>query len=216
MKRAYLYLLLGLVLFTGCAGEPQDASSFTWAAASVSDEKAPETFADSLSNAAISLTQEDVRYDPSYYSIDYPGGDVPADIGVCTDVVIRAYRKVGIDLQVAVHEDMVISFDAYPTIWGAKRTDTNIDHRRVPNLMTYFERMKGKVATTESSDDYLAGDIVCWDLGGAITHIGVVVDANSSDGKRPLIAHNIGAGQVLEDCLFRFTQIGHYRYPSRD
>ncbi len=165
-----------------------------------------------LSKSAIELTKQDVVYDPSYFSIDYPNGDVPEGKGVCTDVVIRAYRKIGIDLQKEVHEDMKANFNVYPKIWGLKTTDKNIDHRRVPNLMTFFERKGAKLPISKNSEDYLPGDIVCWNLGGAITHIGIVVNRKSADGKRFLIVHNIGGGQVLADCLFDYTIIGHYRY----
>ncbi len=165
-----------------------------------------------LSNSALELTKQKVTYDPSYFSIDYPNGDVPGDKGVCTDVVIRAYRKLGFDLQKEVHEDMKAHFNLYPQIWGLKTTDKNIDHRRVPNLMTYFNRQGAKKAITNNPKDYIPGDIVCWNLGGAITHIGIVVNKKSNDGKRYLIVHNIGSGQVLEDCLFDFKIIGHYRY----
>ena len=165
-----------------------------------------------LSQSALQLTKQVVVYDPSYFSIDYPNGDVPAGKGVCTDVVIRAYRKIGIDLQKEVHEDMKAHFDDYPKIWGLSRTDKNIDHRRVPNLMTYFKRMGAEKPISQNAADYLPGDIVCWNLGGAITHIGIVVNKKSEDGERYLIVHNIGGGQVLQDCLFNYTIIGHYRY----
>ncbi|MDE5422639.1 DUF1287 domain-containing protein [Ancylomarina sp. DW003] len=153
-----------------------------------------------------------MSYDPSYFSIAYPNGDVPADKGVCTDVVIRAYRLKGIDLQKEVHEDMKANFKLYPKIWGLKTTDKNIDHRRVPNLMTYFKRQGASEAITQHAADYQPNDIVCWRLEGGLTHIGIVVNRKSADGKRHLIVHNIGAGQVVEDCLFDFKIIGHYRY----
>ena len=165
-----------------------------------------------LYDAALELTQQKVAYDPSYFSIDYPNGDVPSNKGVCTDVIIRAYRKLGIDLQKEVHEDMKANFSLYPKIWGLKTTDKNIDHRRVPNLMAYFKRQGADKPITNSPNDYKPGDVVCWNLGGAITHIGIVVNKKSRDGKRYLIVHNIGTGQVLEDCLFNFKIIGHYRY----
>ena len=165
-----------------------------------------------LSDCALELTKQDVTYDPSYFSIDYPNGDVPSDKGVCTDVVIRAYRKMGVDLQKEVHEDMKANFSLYPKIWGLKRPDKNIDHRRVPNLMTYFKRQGAEKPITKDASDYKPGDVVSWNLGGAITHIGIVVNKKSSDGKRYLIVHNIGGGQVLEDCLFDYRIIGHYRY----
>ncbi len=165
-----------------------------------------------LSNAAIKLTEQQVTYDRSYFKIDYPNGDVPSGKGVCTDVVIRAYRKLGIDLQKLVHEDMKANFSIYPKNWGLTSTDRNIDHRRVPNLMRFFERHGTVLPKSQNADDYQAGDIVTWNLGGGITHIGIVVDKTSLLGNRPLIVHNIGAGQVLEDCLFRYTITGHYRY----
>ncbi|NMH87708.1 DUF1287 domain-containing protein [Flavivirga algicola] len=165
-----------------------------------------------LSACALDLTKQKVTYDPGYFSIDYPNGDVPSDKGVCTDVIIRAYRKIGTDLQKEVHEDMKANFSAYPKIWGLKTTDKNIDHRRVPNLMTFFKRKGAEKPISNKAKDYLPGDVVCWNLGGAITHIGIVVDKKSKDGKRNLIVHNIGSGQVLEDCLFDFKIIGHYRY----
>ena len=169
-------------------------------------------FYERLADSTLVLTQQRVQYAPSYYRIPYPNGDVPADKGVCTDVVIRAYRKMGIDLQKAVHEDMKANFDKYPKNWGLKTTDTNIDHRRVPNLMTFFARHGTVKKKSSDPKDYLPGDIVCWDLGNGIKHIGIVVNKKSADGSRYLIVHNIGAGQVLEDILFRFTVIGHYRF----
>ncbi len=165
-----------------------------------------------LSDAALTLTKDEVTYDPSYFSIDYPNGDVPSDKGVCTDVVIRAYRKLGIDLQKEVHEDMKSNFSAYPKLWGLKNTDKNIDHRRVPNLMTYFKRKGASKPITKNPNNYLPGDVVAWRLNSGLTHIGIVVNKKSKDGKRHLVVHNIGAGQVLEDCLFDFKIIGHYRY----
>lgn len=178
----------------------------------VSTALAQSTFYDKLSNAAIELTKDHVVYDPAYYSLDYPNGDIPADKGVCTDVVIRAYRKLDIDLQKEVHEDMAANFEKYPKIWGLSRTDKNIDHRRVPNLMVYFERKGEEKRITNAAADYLHGDIVCWNLGGGITHIGIVVDKKSRDGTRNLIVHNIGGGQVTEDMLFDYEIIGHYSY----
>ncbi|AOW16042.1 DUF1287 domain-containing protein [Polaribacter vadi] len=167
---------------------------------------------DKLSLAALELTKDNVVYDPSYFSIEYPNGDVPKGKGVCTDVIIRAYRKLGIDLQKEVHEDMKANFNLYPKIWSLKRPDKNIDHRRVPNLMTFFSRKGTTKPITKNPDDYKPGDIICWNLGGAITHTGIVVNKKSQDNKRFLIVHNIGAGQVLQDCLFDFKIIGHYRY----
>jgi uncharacterized protein YijF (DUF1287 family) len=178
----------------------------------VMDALSQTAFHARLADSTLTLTHQSVVYDPTYFRIDYPNGDVPANRGVCTDVVIRAYRKVGIDLQRNVHEDMKANFSKYPKKWGLKSTDRNIDHRRVPNLMTFFSRKGISLPVTTSAKDYIPGDVVCWNLGGAVTHIGIVVNRKSADGERYLIVHNIGSGQVLEDCLFNFTIIGHYRY----
>ena len=170
------------------------------------------SFYDRLADSTLTLTKQIVSYDPMYFQLDYPNGDVPQDKGVCTDVVIRAYRKFGIDLQKEVHEDMKSNFSKYPKKWGLSRPDKNIDHRRVPNLMTFFTRHGTTKPITTNPKDFLPGDIVCWNLGGAVTHIGIVVKKKSADGQRYLIVHNIGGGQILEDCLFNFKIIGHYRY----
>lgn len=162
---------------------------------------------------AIGLTAQKVKYDPAYVSIPYPNGDVAPDKGVCTDVVIRAYRKLGIDLQKEVHEDMVAHFDLYPKIWGLTKPDASIDHRRVQNLQVFFKRHNAELPISQKAPDYSPGDIVTWDLGNGIVHIGIVVDRLSDENKtRHLIVHNIGGGQVLSDCLFRFKITGHYRY----
>ena len=169
-------------------------------------------FYQQLADSAETLALDHVIYDPSYYSIQYPNGDVPSDKGVCTDVVIRAYRKMGIDLQKEVHQDMKTNFRLYPKNWGLETTDRNIDHRRVPNLMKFFERHGETLTTSTAPQDYLPGDIVCWNLGGATTHIGLVTDQRSTDGLRFKVVHNIGRGQVIEDMLFDYKIIGHYRY----
>lgn len=170
-------------------------------------------FLDKLVEAAIERTKSKVRYDATYYSIDYPNGDVPAEVGVCTDEVIRSYRKLGVDLQREVHEDMKRNFALYPQKWGLKKTDTNIDHRRVPNLMVFFERKGASLPVTDKAKDYAPGDIVTWDLGGELTHIGLVVNvASNADPERLLIVHNIGAGPQMEDVLFNWKITGHYRY----
>ncbi|NMR33679.1 DUF1287 domain-containing protein [Chryseobacterium aquaticum] len=177
--------------------------------------KAQNQFTQKLSDAALSLTRDKVTYDPAYYSIKYPNGDVAANKGVCTDVVIRAYRKLGIDLQKEVHEDMKKNFSKYPKKFGLKKTDTNIDHRRVPNLMVFFSRFGKSKSIETNASLYLPGDIVTWLLPGNLTHIGIVINRKSADGKRYLIVHNIGGGQVIEDCLFKFTITGHYQYPKQ-
>jgi len=173
---------------------------------------AQDEFAQKLVKAAIELTGQYVTYNPGYFKIDYPNGDIPEDKGVCTDVIIRAYRKVGIDLQKEVHEDMMSNFEKYPKNWGLRGTDTNIDHRRVPNLMTFFSRSGGVKKITSDPSDYLPGDIVTWDLGRGIPHIGIVIYKRSVDNKRNLIVHNIGRGQEISDCLFSYKITGHYTY----
>lgn len=164
--------------------------------------------------AAEERTHHAVRYDPAYVRIPYPGGDVPEDTGVCTDEIIRSYRAVGIDLQKEVHEDMEKNFSLYPRQrrWLARGPDTNIDHRRVPNLMVFFSRKGESLAITRDAADYLPGDIVTWDLGGGIPHIGIVVDEKSAEGGRHLLVHNIGQGPQREDVLFAWRITGHYRY----
>ncbi len=182
---------------------------------SVNGQSQEELFTQELVSAALSLTEQEVVYDPAYYALEYPNGDVPADRGVCTDVIIRAYRYLDIDLQKEVHEDMLAHFELYPSTWDLSKPDANIDHRRVPNLMMYFERHGMEKGITNKPADYNAGDIVCWNLGGAITHIGILVDLRSTDGLRPMVVHNIGSGQVLEDCLFDYRIIGHYIYQGK-
>lgn len=168
---------------------------------------------DKLVEAAIERTSHQVRYDPTYMSLDYPGGDVPPEIGVCTDEVIRSYRKLGIDLQKEVHEDMKRNFNLYPRKWGLKKTDTNIDHRRVPNLMVFFARKGETLPVTNDEKDYRPGDIVTWDLNGSLPHIGIVVNVVAPDAPdRFMIVHNIGAGPQMEDVLFNWKITGHYRY----
>jgi len=171
-----------------------------------------QAFSLKLSNAALELTKDKVTYDPSYVKLKYPNGDVAKDKGVCTDVIIRAYRKLGIDLQKEVHEDMKKNFSIYPKKWGLKSTDKNIDHRRVPNLEVFFERKGEKLTVTNNPADYQTGDIVTWMIADKLPHIGIVTHKKSADGKRNLIVHNVGGGQVLEDCLFSWEIVGHFRY----
>ena len=181
-------------------------------------EGSAAAFRQELVAAALQRTTQQVRYDGAYQKIAYPNGDVSPDIGVCTDVVIRSYRALGIDLQQRVHEDMVADFAAYPSrrIWGMTRTDTNIDHRRVPNLQTFFQRNGRTLAVSDNPADYQPGDLVTWMLPGNLPHIGVVSDRYAPGSKTPLIVHNIGAGPVLEDMLFRYRITGHYQYlPQR-
>ncbi len=171
-------------------------------------------FTQKLVAAAIERTHQTVRYESAYVGIPYPNGDVPADTGACTDEVIRSYRVLGVDLQKEVHEDMVQNFDLYPskTRYHARRTDTNIDHRRVPNLMVFFERKGESLSITNRADDYAPGDLVTWDLGGNVPHIGIIVDQKTMWAGRPLIVHNIGSGPKMEDVLFNWKITGHYRH----
>ena len=162
--------------------------------------------------AARQQTRSTVVYDGSYTRIAYPLGDVPATRGVCTDVVIRAYRAIGIDLQVLVHEDMSTNFRLYPRQWGLSEPDANIDHRRVPNLQKFLERAEAKVGGADSAAVYQAGDLVTWMLPGNLPHIGIVSDRFAVNTDRPLVIHNIGAGPVEEDMLFAYPITGHYRY----
>jgi uncharacterized protein YijF (DUF1287 family) len=151
-------------------------------------------------------------YDPTYRRIGYPNGDVPRETGVCTDVVIRAYRHAGVDLQVLVHEDMKAAFASYPKTWGLRRTDTNIDHRRVPNLATFFTRKGKSLPVTRRGGDYRPGDIITWRLSSGVPHIGVVSDVPVRGSDRFLVVHNIGSGAQIEDVLFAYALSGHYRY----
>lgn len=164
-------------------------------------------------DAAIDQIGKTTSYDPSYQRLDYPNGDVPIETGVCSDVIVRAFRRAGIDLQKDVHEDMKDHFPEYPTRWGLSGPDANIDHRRVPNLMTYFARKGKSQATTTGSENFLPGDIVTWDLGGGYDHIGIVTNVWYKPSQRYLIAHNIGNnGTHMDDSLFAWKITGHYRY----
>lgn len=171
-------------------------------------------FSENLVNAALERLNHKVTYDGSYRKIAFPGGDVPNHIGVCTDVVIRAYRKLGIDLQEKVHQDMANNFTQYPNLskWDLIRPDTNIDHRRVLNLRVFFQRNGAALPISSNSNDYLPGDIVTWDIMAGMPHIGIVTHKVSKDKTRPLIVHNIGKGPKLNDILFTMKITGHYRY----
>ena len=175
-------------------------------------EAQSKEFSDKLVQAAIELTLQEVTYDPGYFSIDYPNRDVPEHVGVCTEVIIRAYRKLGIDLQKKVHEDMKANFPKYPDYWGLSKPDTNIDHRRVPNLKVFFTRHGEVKKVSQDAEDYLPGDIVTWELAPGVPHMDIVIDQRSTDGERRLIVHNIGQGQEISDCLFQFRISGHYAF----
>lgn len=176
-------------------------------------------FQQDLVGAALERTEHQVSYNGAYYRLDYPNGDVPANIGVCTDVIIRAYRAIGTDLQVKVHEDMVANFAAYPSkrLWGLGSTDRNIDHRRVPNLQAFFRRHGESLPISQVPADYAPGDVVTWMLPGNLPHIGIVTDNLAVSTGNPKVVHNIGAGPQLEDMLFDYRITGHYRYePAGD
>jgi uncharacterized protein YijF (DUF1287 family) len=190
-----------------------------WANLAGAQQSAPHNeLAAKLVAAATARTRHSVTYDGSYRDIAYPMGDVPANIGVCTDVVIRAYRAgLGIDLQRRVHEDMRQAFDIYPNIWDLSRPDPNIDHRRVPNLETFLKRHGETLPVTDNPGDYRPGDIVTWRLTGTgLPHIGIVTDRLSPVTRNPIIAHNIGRGPELGDMLFDYRIIGHFRYLPKD
>ena len=189
-------------------------ASLTFAQTRPGEARAKQEFLKKLVAAAGERTHHVVRYDPAYVRIPYLGGDVPADTGVCTDEVIRSYRAVGIDLQKEVHEDMEQNFSAYPRHWRwlSGHPDKNIDHRRVPNLMVFFSRKGETLAITQRAEDYEPGDLVTWDLGGGVPHVGIVVDQKSATSGRFLIVHNIGQGPKMEDILFNWKISGHYRY----
>ncbi|MGH9642346.1 MAG: DUF1287 domain-containing protein [Terriglobales bacterium] len=198
-------LTLTLVVFPGLMAADQTSA--------VADSPDRTHFLQRLMNAAIERTHHTVRYDPAYVHIPYPGGDVPAETGVCTDEIIRIYRAVGIDMQKEVHEDMKDNFSAYPRKWRwvRGRPDTNIDHRRVPNLMVFFSRKGVSLPITNRRQDYKPGDLVTYDLGGGVPHIGIVVDRRGASGAY-MIVHNIGAGPKMEDVLFNWKITGHYQY----
>jgi uncharacterized protein YijF (DUF1287 family) len=166
---------------------------------------------DKLAEAGAERAQHQVTYDPSYRVVPYPSGDVPPDKGVCTDVVIRSYRALGIDLQKEVHEDMAAHFAEYPRAFGLSQPDSNIDHRRVPNLEAFFRRKGESLKVTRAPADYTPGDIVSWTLPSGLRHIGLLTGKKAPSGNY-LVIHNIGRGDVLEDVLFEWEITGHFRY----
>jgi uncharacterized protein YijF (DUF1287 family) len=212
-----LAILLVLLVFASCqrhsssegssSGDQLPPRSIEWPLS----QDAPPQLKPFLASA-IEQTKITTGYDPSYVRIDYPGGDVPPEAGVCSDVIVRAFRNAGVDLQKEVHEDMKVAWSSYPRRWGNAEPDSNIDHRRVLNLMTFLQR-KGKAQPmTEDRQDYLPGDIVAWDLGGGVPHIGIVSNLAPESTKNFLIIHNIGAGARAEDVLFNWKITGHYRF----
>lgn len=202
-----LQIVLLFFIFVSCQQKESKALA-------IINNAEPKTFSEKLSQAAISIIDPSIDYDPAYFKIDYPNGDKPKEKGVCTDVIIRSYRILNIDLQKEVHEDMLENFSLYPNLkkWGMTKTDTNIDHRRVPNLEVFFERKGTKLPVTQNAEDYKTGEIVTWMINDKLPHIGIVTNKKSSDGKRNLIVHNVGGGQVLEDCLFEYKIVGHFKY----
>jgi len=193
------------------------ARTFTQMAAASSLSFVVSAFAspviDGLIAGARERTTHHEIYDGSYRVIDYPMGDIPDGRGVCTDLIVRAYRSVHIDLQALVHEDMSRHFSEYPQNWGLQHADSNIDHRRVPNLQTFFRRAGAELPVTRNAEDYRPGDLVTWMLPGNLPHIGVVSDERVDGTTRPKVLHNIGAGPVEDDILFTYAITGHYRYP---
>lgn len=171
----------------------------------------PQNFGEKLSNAAIAIIDPSIVYTADYVSIPFPNGDVASNKGVCTDVIIRAFRQLDIDLQKEVHLDMKANFSIYPKRWGLKKPDTNVDHRRVPNLEVFFERKGEQLKLSKNPDHYKPGDIVTWLINGKMPHIGIVTHLKGQNGN-PLVVHNAGWGQVLEDWLFLHDMVGHFRY----
>jgi uncharacterized protein YijF (DUF1287 family) len=171
-----------------------------------------ENLVQKLVDAAKERTTHAVQYDGSYMTLAYPGGDIPDNLGVCTDLIVRCYRIIGIDLQKEVHEDISENFTEYPKFWGLSKPDPNIDHRRVLNLQSFFRRKGEVLPVTENPEDYTSGDLVTWKLAENVPHIGIVIDRRSVDNKRPIVVHNIGRGPEIEDMLFKYPITGHYRY----
>lgn len=211
IHRPSVLLLMAAVLLGACRQAPEDADTRAAQTAPPRPAHATSIPLVAAARAQIGVT---VRYDPAYFSLVYPNGDPPMDRGVCTDVVIRALRSQDIDLQARIHDDMRANFSAYPPLWGLSRPDRNIDHRRVPNQMRFFQRQGWERPVSDQRRDYAAGDIVAWKLNGnGLLHIGIVSDRRLADGT-PLILHNIARGTQEQDLLFRHTIIGHYRPPA--
>jgi uncharacterized protein len=213
------FTFIALLLLVGCQADVRtqaqqtEPSVFSTTSAKPKLDNIENPSIKKMIESAVEQTTLTKSYDPSYIVLKYPNGDVPIEKGVCTDVVIRAMRNAGLDLQKEVHEDMAANFGVYPKKWGLKKADANIDHRRVPNLQTYFTRKGKSLPITDKSEDYKAGDIVAWDLDGkGLTHIGVVSNIYNENTKRFLIIHNIGGGAAAEDRVFEWKIIGHYRF----
>jgi len=170
-----------------------------------------DPFVAALVASALRQTGQTHFYDPAYTQLDYPGGDVPLERGVCADVIVRACRAGGLDLQKEVHEAMTPRFRDYPQLWGPRGPDANIDHRRVANLRVYFRRFAQTLPVTDRGDDYAPGDVVVWQLPQNRLHIGLVIDRRSDDGRRPLVVHNVGRGTRAEDVLTAWPILDHFR-----
>ena len=214
-RRTTLLLLICVLAASGCerqteVGHNRQAVPTNPTAKSLPDNVSPQLR--QMLDGAIAQAGVTTGYDPSYVALDYPGGDVPENTGVCSDVVVRAFRKAGIDLQKEIHEDIKAARSEYPKRWGPIGPDRNIDHRRVLNLMTYFTRQRKSLPISSSAADYQPGDIVAWELTSGIDHIGNVTNMLSDSDDRYLIVHNIGAGTRIEDVMFAWTIKGHYRF----
>ncbi len=220
--------ILGALVFSGCflavvldlpstTGNPLPSARLGPAALAGTVPADVQTAAEKIVASAKEQARKGAVYAPGYFAIPYPNGDLPADKGVCTDVVIRALRKAGYDLQKLIHEDMKRNFNKYPNNWGLKRPDSNIDHRRVPNQMRFFER-HGLSLTLKVTEDTLErwqpGDIVYWKLDSGLDHCGVLTDTRNGSGE-PLVVHNLGRC-VEEDCLTKWKITGHFRFPKKD
>jgi len=213
--RALSVLFLTLSPLAGCQvtrGSQRAVEVSQSALAEAMQVRADATPLEKINAGAIEQTTQTTGYDASYAKLDYPNGDVPIVTGVCADVIVRAFRKAGIDLQKELHEDMKKSFATYPRKWGLRGPDANIDHRRVPNLMTWFDRQGKARPITKDAKDYLPGDVIAWDMTPGLPHIGMVSKIKVEGAERYAVVHNIGAGARIEDVLFAWKIIGHYRY----
>lgn len=213
--RSLPVISLSISLLTSCQeirGPERAVEVSQRALAEATQVKADATPLEKVNAGAIEQTTQTTGYDASYVKLDYPNGDVPPDTGVCADVVVRAFRKAGVDLQKELHEDMKGNFARYPQKWGARGPDANIDHRRVPNLMTWFERQGKARPITRDAKDYLPGDVVSWELDNGLPHIGMVSKIKVEGTERYAVVHNIGLGARIEDALFAWKITGHYRY----
>jgi uncharacterized protein YijF (DUF1287 family) len=213
--RALLVLCLALSSLTGCQAARSSQRSVAVPERALTEAMqvgADATPLERINAGAVEQTTQTTSYDPSYVKLTYPNGDVPIETGVCADVVVRAFRKGGIDLQKELHQDMTNNFAKYPRKWGARRPDSNIDHRRVPNLMTWFDRQGKTSPITKDAKDYMPGDVVSWELDNGLPHIGMVSKIKAEGTERYAVIHNIGLGARIEDVLFAWKITGHYRY----